>query len=202
VLLDSFLRGSILGFSVAAPIGPIGLLCIHRTLHDGRLTGFVSGLGAAAADALYATVAAFGLSALTRALVENETWIHGVAGAVLVLLGLKIALSRPAERRAQASGSGVARAFAVTFALTITNPLTILSFLGLFAGIQRGSEISGLGAVLLVAGVFGGSAAWWLILSTAVSLLRARIDARRLRWVNVLAGVAILGLGAAAAFSS
>lgn len=195
-----FLRGLIVGFSIAAPVGPIGVLCIRRTIGDGRLIGFVSGLGAASADAVYGSVAAFGLTAVSHVLVANTLWLRVVGGAFLVYLGVRTFLASPARRAPAAGRAGAAGAYATTFALTLTNPMTILSFAAVFAGLGLGGADYG-GAASLVLGVFAGSALWWFILSGAASLLRARLDGPGLRWVNRASGVIIGAFGVAALLS-
>src|SRR5512143_860107 len=134
--LSFYLRGLIIGFSIAAPVGPIGVLCIRRTLSDGRLYGFVSGLGAATADACYGTIAALGLTIVSTFLVEQANWLRLLGGLYLCYLGLKTFRSRPADRAVEATTRehGLLGAYASTLFLTLTNPLTILSFLAVFAG--------------------------------------------------------------------
>lgn len=190
-----FGRGLLLGFSIAAPVGPIGVLCIRRTLAQGRLTGFASGLGAATADALYGGIAAFGLTVISGALVGAQVGLRLVGGLFLCYLGIRTLLARPAGVAAAASGQGLIGAFASTLLLTLTNPITILSFAALFAGLGVGSTGYTGAATLTVLGVFLGSAFWWLLLSGGVSLLRQRFDLRAMRWVNRLSGAVILGFG-------
>jgi threonine/homoserine/homoserine lactone efflux protein len=197
-----FLRGAVLGFSIAAPVGPIGILCIRRTIADGAVVGLATGLGAAAADGLYGALAAFGLSWITAVLVAQQIWIRLVGGAFLLALGIRTLLSRPSDAPSRATGGGIAGAFASTFALTITNPMTILSFLAVFAGLGLGATGAGAGFALpLVAGVVLGSAAWWLLLSGLVGRLRSRFDVRGLAWVNRISGVLITGFGVLAVLS-
>jgi threonine/homoserine/homoserine lactone efflux protein len=188
-------RGLVLGFSIAAPVGPIGVLCIRRTLADGRWIGLATGLGAALADGFYGAVAAFGLSAVTDLMVGQKTWIRLLGGLFLLYLGVTTFLARPAERAATVQGSGLVGAFASTFALTLTNPMTILSFVAVFAGLGLGTGAAGAEAVLLVLGVVLGSALWWLTLSALVDRLRGRFDAGGLAWVNRISGVIIAGFG-------
>jgi threonine/homoserine/homoserine lactone efflux protein len=193
----------VIGFSIAAPVGPIGVLCIRRTLANGRLMGLATGLGAATADAIYGCMAAFGLTALTDRLVGAGMWIRLVGGAFLLYMGVRTLLAKPGDRAAAASGSGLAGAYLSTFVLTLTNPMTILSFLAVFAALGLGStHPEPLAAVSLVLGVFLGSALWWLGLSGAVSMLRSRFDTRELRWVNLASGVAIVAFGVIAIASS
>ncbi len=196
------IRGLILGFSIAAPVGPIGVLCIRRTLADGRATGFVSGLGAATADMCYGAIAAFGLTAVSGLLVGQANWIRLVGGVFLCYLGIRTMLSKPTTQAASTSKYGLAGAYASTLLLTLTNPSTILSFIAIFAGLGLASTGGGYGAsALLVLGVFLGSALWWLLLSTGVALLRSRLDLRALRWVNRISGIILLGFGLVALLS-
>jgi threonine/homoserine/homoserine lactone efflux protein len=189
------LRGLALGFSIAAPVGPIGVLCIRRTLAFGRVTGLVTGLGAATADALYGALAAFGLTALASVLVGARLWVHLIGGAFLLYLGIRTLLARPAEKPADARGTGPAGAYASTLALTLANPATILSFAAVFAGLGVGLT-GGRGgyaaAALTTLGIFAGSALWWLLLSGGVSLLRARLTTSALRWVNRVSGAVLV----------
>ena len=266
--MSLFLEGVVIGLAVAAPVGPIGVLCIRRTLAYGRASGLVSGLGAATADAAYGSVAALGLTFVTGLLVDAEAWLRLGGGVFLVFLGVKTFLSRPAERPVAAGRGGLPGAYASTLALTLANPSTILSFAAIFAGLGAGSAdgsstalllvpgvflvflgvrtflsrpserlaearkdhlpgayastlvltlanpatilsfaaiFAGLGAgsmggdavhaMSLVLGVFCGSALWWFVLSGATSLLRAKLPAGALRWVNGLSGAVLAGFG-------
>jgi threonine/homoserine/homoserine lactone efflux protein len=191
-----FLEGIIIGFAIAAPVGPIGVLCIRRTLADGRISGFASGLGAATADAVYGAVAALGLTFVADFLMDGEAWLRLVGGAFLLFLGVRTFLARPAERAAPAGRSGLPGAYASTFILTLTNPTTILSFAAIFAGLGAGdANGNALPTMLLVLGVFSGSALWWFVLSGAASLFRARLSSRGLRWVNRVSGTVIATFG-------
>ena len=153
------LRGLIIGFSIAAPVGPIGVLCIRRTLAAGRASGLVSGLGAATADAIYGCIAGFGLTFISSILISQQVWLRLIGGVFLCYLGLKTFLARPAQQAALAGGNGLVGAYASTFFLTLTNPMTILSFAAIFAGLgvtsASGNYVS---AGVLVLGVFIGSA--------------------------------------------
>jgi len=197
-----FLRALALGFSIAAPVGPIGALCIRRTLANGRLTGLATGLGAATADAFYGAIATFGLTALTTMLVGISFWTRLLGGIFLIYLGVTTMLAKPAEREAAAeSRQGLAGAYVSTVALTLTNPATIVAFLGVFAGLGVGAQTNLAGGLLVVAGVFIGSAAWWLLLTVVVSLIRHRIPADVMRAVNIASGLLIIGFGLAALVS-
>jgi threonine/homoserine/homoserine lactone efflux protein len=193
--LGFLVRGLVLGFSIAVPVGPIGALCIRRTLAEGRVSGLVTGLGAAAADAVYGLVAALGLTAISSALVQQQFWVRLLGGAFLVYLGVTTFLARPAAEAPPATGAGLAGSFASTFVLTLTNPMTILSFAAVFAGLGLVRAAAPASALALVLGVFLGSAAWWLLLSGGVSLLRSRFDARRLVWLNRISGAVITAFG-------
>ena len=194
------LKGLVIGFSIAAPVGPIGVLCIRRTLADGRLAGLMTGLGAACADAVYGAIAAFGLTWLTQALIGQQLWIRVIGGAFLIYLGVRTFRARPAEREAPRGRKGLWGAFASTFVLTLTNPMTILSFMAVFAGLGLSAGTGGgaAAAALMVLGVLCGSAAWWLLLSGGVSVVRERFDAGALRWVNRVSGTLITGFGVVA----
>jgi len=199
-----FIRGLVIGFSIAAPVGPIGVLCIRRTLADGRACGFLSGLGAATADAFYGCVAGFGLTVISSFLVDQRSWIQLIGGVFLLALGVRTLRSAPAEQAAAAaSGPGLAAGYLSTLFLTLTNPMTIISFAGIFAALgvaDTGGDPAAAG--LLVAGVFTGSAAWWLILSGGVGLLRERLASGVLVWVNRASGAVLLAFGAVAVWQS
>jgi threonine/homoserine/homoserine lactone efflux protein len=192
--IAALLRGVALGLAIAAPVGPIGVLCIRRTLADGQLVGFVSGLGAATADATYGAVAAFGLTLVSSLLLGLRLWVHLVGAIFLCYLGVRTTLARPATSPAATRGKGLVGAYASTLALTLTNPATILSFAVVFAGLGLAGSTTAV-AALTVAGVFAGSALWWLALSTGVGLLRARFTPEALRWVNRLSGAVLIGFG-------
>ena len=200
-------RGIAIGFSIAAPVGPIGLLCIRRTLTDGRAAGLATGLGAATADAIYGCMAAFGLTALTGVLISAQTWVRLLGGAFLLYLGVRTFVARPGAQAAEARGAGLLGAglfgaYISTFGLTLTNPMTILSFVAVFAALGLGTtHPEALAAATLVLGVFLGSALWWLTLSGAVGAIRGRFDAPALRWVNRISGGIITAFGVAAVLS-
>lgn len=194
--MHTFFQGLALGFSIAAPVGPIGLLCLRCTLHHGRLNGFLCGLGAATADAVYGTVAALGLSAVTSFLLGAQTWLQLGGGLFLVWLGLKTLRAAPPVARAadKPQAGALAAGYFSTFALTLANPMTILSFLGIFAGL--GVTTAGAApACQLVLGVFLGSAAWWLLLSVAAGWLGQRLEHGGLRTLNLASGLVIVAFG-------
>jgi len=196
--LETLLRGLLIGFSIAAPVGPIGVLCIRRTLADGRVMGLAVGLGAAAADAVYGAIAGFGLTAVSSLLVRQQWVLRLIGGLFLCYLGVRTFLASPARDAAQAGGASLLGAFTATFGLTLANPATILSFVAVFAGLGIAGAGSWREATVLVAGVFLGSALWWLMLSGAVGALRSRLDLRALRWINRASGLVLLAFGIAA----
>jgi threonine/homoserine/homoserine lactone efflux protein len=205
-----FLKGLIIGFSIAAPVGPIGVLCIQRTLAHGRVIGFASGLGAATADAVYGCIAAFGLTLVSNLLVESQMWLRLIGGAFLLWLAWSSFTAAPADPRAANAGDTasprrrqVAGAFGSTLLFTLTNPATVLSFVAVFAGILGNAAGGAAGggyesAFMLVLGVFLGSALWWLILSGAAGHFRERMQRRHLAWVNRGSGIIIALFGAVA----
>ncbi|MBV9323371.1 MAG: LysE family transporter [Chloroflexi bacterium] len=188
--ISLFARGFLLGFSIAAVVGPIALLCVRRTLATGFVIGFASGLGAATADASYAAIASFGVTALASVLIDQRMWLRLVGGAFLIYLGVRALRSLPASPAPDSGATGLrlAGAYSSTVGLTLSNPMTIMSFAAIFAGI-------GASGLDLVVGVFAGSAAWWLVLASLVSRLRTRVTHRRLRWVNIASGALIVGFG-------
>jgi threonine/homoserine/homoserine lactone efflux protein len=193
------LRGIIIGFSIAAPVGPIGVLCIHRTLTEGRATGFVTGLGAATADAVYGSVAGFGLTFISSLLADYQSWIRLVGGVILCYLGARAFFARPTRQVATARETSLANAFGSTFLLTLTNPVTILAFAAIFAGLGAAQPGQGYASpAALVLGVFGGSVLWWFALSGIASLFRGRLGVRALRWINRISGLMITGFGVSA----
>jgi threonine/homoserine/homoserine lactone efflux protein len=201
--LDFFIQGIVIGFSIAAPVGPIGVLCIRRTLAEGRATGLASGLGAATADALYGCVAAFGLTFISNILIGHRLWLRLGGGAFLICLGLRTLLSRPVEQFASVTSNGLAGAYGSTFLLTLTNPMTILFFAGVMAGLGVDSAAHDYtSATVLVTGVFIGSALWWLTLSSGVSWLKWRVNTRTRTWINRTSGAIIIAFGVIALLQS
>jgi threonine/homoserine/homoserine lactone efflux protein len=221
---EFLLRGLLIGVSIAAPVGPIGILSIRRTLTDGLLIGVLTGLGAATADAIYGAIAGFGLTFVSSLLIQQGFWLRAVGGLFLCYLGIRIFLSQPSREAAnlsvkpsvqpyaqenaqenwqekdhQVMGRSVktlAGAYFSTVFLTLTNPATILSFAAVFAGLGLANRQNSYPeATVLVLGVFLGSALWWLLLCGAVSLFRARFDAARLRWLNRVFGFMLLTFG-------
>lgn len=193
--------GVAIGLAVAAPIGPVNLIVIRRTLRFGKLNGLVSGTGAALGDGVFAAMAAFSLTAAIDFILTFELWLQGVGGLFLLFLGLRTLMTHPhLEEAAPDNVTGVtARVFLSTFALTITNPATMLGFIAIFGGIA-GLSSTGEGyghAATLTVSVIAGSMLWWLGLSQFVSLFRQRMSDRLLELVNRVSGCLILAFGVA-----
>ena len=193
-----FLKGLIIGISIAAPVGPIGVLCIQRTITYGKLNGLATGLGAASADAVYGFVAAFGLTFISNFLVAQQTWFRIIGGGFLIYLGIRAYFSTPKNTTVNTKNPKHAGAYGSTFLLTLSNPMTILSFAAIFSGFGLVDSSMHYGsATLMVIGVFLGSASWWLLLSSGTNLFRNRLN-ERLSWINKLSGIVIAAFGVVA----
>lgn len=214
---EFFFKGLVAGFLVAAPVGPVAVMCIHRTIAHGRLAGYICGLGATLADTVFGAIAALGLGFLAAELIANQDWFRIGGGILVVGLGARLALSRHLTRRAEAQereeeeeeaeeeDEAPATApgledhignLVAAFAIMITNPITVVSFAAVFATI----DIAEIGertmwTLALIAGVFVGGALWWTILITLSSLFRERINESGILWVSRGAGVLILAFG-------
>ncbi|RLQ94376.1 LysE family translocator [Falsibacillus albus] len=190
-----FVKSYLLGFSVSAPVGPIGLLCIHRTLALGRSAGFLTGFGAVAANVIYASIAAFGFSVISALLLNQEEWLKIIGSFFLLYIGIKTFLKKLPENAAHLKGDSRWSMFGSTFLLMITNPITILNFVAMFTGLgfdkTSGTTFT---AIELISGVFLGATSWWFILAVGISVFRKKITPY-LGWVNKLAGATIILLG-------
>jgi threonine/homoserine/homoserine lactone efflux protein len=203
--MEFLLKGILVGFAVAAPVGAIGVLCIRRTLTGGRLVGLATGVGAAAADAVYAFVAAFGVTLVGELMVEHRRWVAGAGGLLLIGLGILEWRARPAELAPiiVPSTGRLLRSFVSTFVLTLCNPVTILSFAALFAALGLGAAVHeaielgrrNYAMSELIGGVFLGSLLWWVLLSNGVNAVRHRLGAAVFRWLNRVSGTALIAFG-------
>ena len=196
------IRSLIIGFTIAMAVGPITLLVVRRTIEHGGIYGFVSGLGVAAADATYGGIAAFGLTAITSLLVSAHTILGIVGGAVIVLIGLRTIATRPSGPAQESARPGVAAAFASIYALTMTNPLTIVLYAGVFAAIGLGAGGSFVDAGVVTLAILIGSGLWWVVLCSLVAWVRGRVTPRALLWVNRLSGAALVVFGALAVIAA
>ena len=196
--MEHLLKGIVIGFAIAAPIGPINLLCLRRSLSAGRRVGFVSGLGAAAADTTYGAIAVAGLTTVTAFLVGHRFWLQLLGGLFLLALGLHT-MRAHAPRRAAAAPVHVGRlrdAFVSTYMLTLANPLIIIAFTGVFAGLGLGWQTGRtVDALQLIGGVFLGSSLWWLLLALLAGTFGRHLHDGTLRWINRIAGGIIAGFG-------
>jgi threonine/homoserine/homoserine lactone efflux protein len=189
-------HGGAIGFLVAAAIGPIAMLCIRTTLERGRIAGIAAGMGVAVADTIYAAIGAYGISFVGATLSSGESWLKLVGGLVLIGFGIYLARKQPATAaEEQEVPKSVAADFLMTLGLTLTNPMTILSFAGLFAGVSglRGFPLTEIPALLL--GVFAGSAVWWVALAFVIGMIRHRISPTTMLWINRGSATAIIGFG-------
>ena len=193
MLLDALFKGIAVGIVIALPVGPVGVLCMRRTLYEGVAYGLVSGLGAALADSLYGVVAGFGLTFIRDSLLLERDWLGAVGGLFLIAAGWKAMIKTGEYRPEPLAGERMAYAFGSTFALTLANPVTILAFAAIFAQIGVDAAAGYAGIALLVGGVFLGSLLWWVGLCFAVKALR-RVGLTRL---GRLSGAALMVSGAA-----
>ena len=190
------LKGVLIGFSIAMPVGPIGMLCIRYSLMRGMTYGLASEMGAACADALYGAVAGLGLTMVSTFLTSNHLWLRIFGALFLLYLGIKTFLSKPADNSAKPNESGHWSIFMTTFFLTLTNPLTILSFAGVYAGLGIGTEEVGIiPTLLLTLGVLVGSASWWMLLSMGASLFKKKMNHRASIWLNRISGAVMVSFG-------
>ncbi len=195
--LGNIIDGIIIGISASIPLGPIGVLVVQRTLNKGHLSGFVSGLGAAMSDTIYAIIAGFSLSFIVGFIETQLLWIQIFGAIILISLGLKIYNTNPAIqlRKQKKKSTSLIQDFFSTFALTVANPLAVFLFMAFFAGFRVvGSKNTSIEHLLLISGVMIGAASWWLILSSLVNMFRSKINLRRLFWINKIAGSTIIVL--------
>jgi threonine/homoserine/homoserine lactone efflux protein len=196
-LLLALLKGIVVGIVIALPAGPVGVLCVRRTLFDGPTYGFISGLGAAAADTIFGIIAGFGITIVRDVMLRYQDWFAAAGGLFLIYVGARALLrASDSEPEPEHDEAQYLRAFISTFALTITNPITILAFAAIFAKVGMSKESGLLDIGVLVAGVFLGSLVWWFGLSFGIAGLR-RVGTVRLVWVNRISGaiLALSGVG-------
>jgi threonine/homoserine/homoserine lactone efflux protein len=188
-----FLKGFLIGISIAAPVGPIGLLTIRRTLAFGRIAGFMSGLGAATADAVFGSVAAFGITAISSVLIGAKVYLGVVGGLFLICLGWQTFVSKPAEQAAESRATSLGVIYFSTFLLVLTNPISILYFTAVISSVGAAGNL--VSAAAMVFGVFMGSVIWWFFLSFIASLLKSRLNPTNLKRVNQISGFVIAAFG-------
>jgi threonine/homoserine/homoserine lactone efflux protein len=198
LLLVFLLKGIAVGVVIAVPVGPVGVMCVRRTILKSKRAGFVSGLGAATADALFGVIAAFGLTFISDLLIGYHQWLRIAGGCYLLYVGGSALLAKTnAEQSSELDAEGLLRDFLSTFALTLTNPITILAFLGIFSALGlSGADATFSRAAILVLGVWLGSLLWWLALTFGLGSLFCSLEARHLRWINLASGIILLLSGA------
>jgi len=192
--LDLLIRGLVAGFIIAAPVGPVNVLCISRTLSKGWRSGLVSGLGAATADALYGCIAGFSITFVIQFLIREEFWIRLFGGIFLVLIGVSY-FKRPPSLSTEGEERSGESDYASTLLLNLTNPTTVLSFLAVLAALGMSDSRTSWLSLLLVVGIFCGSMLWWVVLISVINRVRDRFNDRAVLWMNRIAGVAIGGFG-------
>lgn len=196
--MSLFLKSLVIGLSVAVPVGPIGLLCIQRTLEKGRVYGFLSGAGAATADATYAGIAGFGVAVISGFLIDQRIWIRLLGGMFLLILGVrKLVGSGVDVDSADEKGSGsLWLSYSSTFLLTMANPTTILFFVAIFAALGGiASQGGDFGVLVMVFGVFLGSALWWFVLSSFVHMIRRRLGLKAVMILSKISALIIVAFG-------
>jgi threonine/homoserine/homoserine lactone efflux protein len=198
-----FVKGIAIGIAIAVPVGPVGILCMRRTIFDGKLAGLVSGLGAATADACFGAIAGFGLTVISDWLLGYQEWLRlAGAGFLFYIGGSALVAEPPAATPPPRTRESLLRDYASTFALTLSNPVTLLAFFAIFAGIGLAGEQATLGrAAMLVAGVWIGSFMWWLALSLGAGSFLGAFDRRHLKWINRGSGGILLLAGAGLLFT-
>lgn len=195
--LTLFLKGLVVGVVISAPVGPVAVMCIHRAIAQGKLAGYVSGLGAALADAIYGAIAAFSVGFLMAPLLDHSTWVRLGGGTLLCLIGLRGMLTKRTPAPATRDREKLLSDFISAFLVTLTNPTTVISFAAVFAtiNIPHVADHPELG-VMVTLGVFAGAGAWWCALTTVASMFHGRVAERGMLWVARVSGFIIFAFGA------
>ena len=189
------IKGLLIGISVSAPLGPIGVLCIQRTLNKGFKSGFVSGAGAASADIIYAIIAGFSITYISDFLIEYQTYIRIIGGAFLILVGIRISISNPAKqiRKLRVKGNNYYKDYITSFLITVSNPITILAFGAFFTAFDMiDKNVNNFDITIMIIAVFSGSLIWWVSLISIVTIFKTRIRLRNLLWINRITGILIV----------
>jgi threonine/homoserine/homoserine lactone efflux protein len=193
-----FIKGLIIGFGMAVPIGPLGIMCIRKTLAEGHSRGLMIGIGAATADSLYSSVAAFGLTFISDVIASQHFWLRLVGGSLLLYLGIRTFRAKRKDPTIPVINKRLLESYVSAFLLALTNPMTFFAFVAVFAAFGLGHKLNVISACILVIGVFTGSCLWFLTLGFVATLFRKKLDAGGLRWVNKISGVLIILSGLAA----
>jgi threonine/homoserine/homoserine lactone efflux protein len=192
--LELLIRGILAGLIIAAPVGPVNVICVQRTIAKGWRSGLVSGLGSAVADTIYGSIAAFSITLVIRILIREEFWIRLGGGSLLILIGV-LYYFKPPQSLKDPEPQSERTEFASTFLLTLTNPTTVLSFLVVLSAVGLASNQDWWLTSLIVLGLFCGFMLWWIILTGAVNYFRDRFSNRTMLWMNRIAGLAIGSFG-------
>jgi threonine/homoserine/homoserine lactone efflux protein len=194
MMLNLFLKGCFIGFSIAMPVGPIGLLCIRNALTHGLRFGLISGLGAAVADAIFGIVAGLGITTISVFMASFQIYLQLLGALFLSYLGIITFRENPRQSNSPDIKNGLNYAFTSTFFLTLINPMTILSFVGIYVGLASDFPThSWLFPIMMTLGIFIGSALWWLLLSSGASCFKSKINLKTRKWLNRISGLMILG---------
>jgi len=194
-VFELLLRGALAGLAISAPVGPVNVLCISRTITKGRMAGLVSGFGAAVADTLYGAIAGFSISFIIAWLLEELFWLRLVGGALLIVIGIVYWFKKPKSLKESSGNQPAHSDFVTTFLLTLTNPTTVLSFLAVLATLGLGEHRPAKLSLFLVLGIFGGALLWWTLLALLSGHFRDRFNDRAIVWMNRIASFAIAGFG-------
>jgi len=196
-----FLKGLIIGFAMAVPIGPMGVMCIRKTLAEGHVRGMIVGLGAATADSLYGSLAAFGLTFVSDVIATQRVWLSLVGGGLLLFLGIRTFRAKRKDPILPFENKKLLGSYVSAFFLALTNPLTIFAFVAIFAVFGLGHKLIIISAFILVLGIFIGTSLWFLTLSYIATIFRKKLNSVGFRWVNRVAGILIMLSGVAAFIS-
>ena len=191
-----FFKGIVIGVVIAMPVGPVGTLCVQRTITQGKINGFLTGLGATTADVVFGLIAAFGLTVVSNFLIDQQEWIRLVGGIIICLIGVQVFSLETQKKIIPITSPNPLNAFGSAFLIAITNPITIITFVVMFAGLGLVGSNSQYGpATLTVFGVFVGSGLIWLSVWGMSLIFRERFEFGRMKWINKIAGIVILVFG-------
>lgn len=192
-------KGMLLGFCVAVPVGPVALHCIRQTLHYGRLSGLASGLGAATADSIYATLSALSMTYISNFLTTDRIWIHVFGGVFLLVFATILFFAKPKEKPEKVTHTTLLSDYVSTLVFTLANPLTIIAFIAIFAALNI-SQYEG-SIPFLVVGVFFGASFWWLILTEGLTYFHKGFSRKTMILINRIAGIFFYAFGIGALLS-
>jgi threonine/homoserine/homoserine lactone efflux protein len=193
-----FLKGLVIGFAMAVPIGPLGVMCVRKTLAEGHSRGLIIGLGAATVDSLYGSIGAFGLTFVSDVIAGQNFWLRLVGGGLLMFLGMRTFRAKGKDSIIPFANKGLLGSYISAFILALTNPVTIFAFFAVFAAFGLGHQLSLISASVLVLGVFVGTCLWFLTLSYVATVFRKKLDSVGLILVNKISGVLLILSGVAA----